>query len=109
MAETSSDNSKTVAILSYITLLGWIIALVMHNSNKSEFGAFHLRQALGIIIVSIGAALVSSFVGIYILSVIVQIAIIVYWVLGFIGAVQGEKKLVPVLGAQFQDWFKGIA
>lgn len=109
MAETSSDNSKTVAILSYITLLGWIIALVMHNSNKSEFGAFHLRQSLGIIIVSIGAAIVSSFIGIYILSVIVQIAIIVYWVLGFIGAVQGEKKLVPVLGAQFQDWFKGIA
>ena len=109
MAETSSDNSKTVAILSYITLIGWIIALIMHNNNKSEFGAFHLRQALGIIIVSIGAAIVSSFIGIALLSWIVQIAIIVYWVLGFIGAIQGEKKLVPLLGAQFQDWFKGIA
>lgn len=109
MAETSSDNSKTVAILSYITLLGWIIALVMHNSNKSDFGAFHLRQSLGIIIVSIAASIVSSFIGISVLSWIVQIAIIVYWVLGFIGAVQGEKKLVPVLGPQFQDWFKSIA
>jgi len=29
-------------------------------------------------------------------------------VLGFVGAIQGERKLIPVLGAQFQDWFKGI-
>jgi hypothetical protein len=27
---------------------------------------------------------------------------------GFIGALQGEKKPVPVLGEQFQQWFKGV-
>jgi uncharacterized membrane protein len=108
MAETSSDNGKTVAILAYITLIGWIIALIMHNSNKTDFGAFHIRQSLGIILVAIGLSIVSSFLHISILSWIVQIGIIVFWVLGFIGAIQGEKKLVPLLGAQFQDWFKGI-
>ena len=37
MSETSEDG-KTIAIISYITLIGWIIALVMHQSNKTSLG-----------------------------------------------------------------------
>ena len=109
MTETSSDDGKTVAIISYITLIGWIIALLMHNNNKTEFGSFHIRQSLGIIIVAIGLAIVNAFIGIAMLGWIIQIAILIYWILGFIGAVQGEKKPVPFLGEQFQEWFKGVA
>ncbi len=32
----------------------------------------------------------------------------VIWLIGFIGAVQGSKKPIPVIGDYFQDWFKGI-
>jgi uncharacterized membrane protein len=109
MTETSSDDGKTVAIISYITIIGWIIALILNNNNKTEFGSFHLRQSLGIIIVAIGLAIVNSFIGIAMLGWIIQIAILIYWILGFIGAVQGEKKPVPYLGEQFQEWFKGVA
>ena len=109
MSETSSDNGKTVAIISYITLIGWIIAFIMNNNNKTEFGSYHLRQSLGIILVGIALAIVNSFLNIAMLGWIIQIGIIVFWILGFIGAVQGEKKPVPLLGAQFQEWFKGIA
>ncbi len=44
------DPGKTVAILSYCTLIGFIIALVLNGEqkNKSELGVFHIRQALGI-------------------------------------------------------------
>jgi len=108
MPETSSDNGKTVAIIAYITVIGWIIALVIHNNDKTEFGAFHLRQALGIFLVGIALTIFNSFLNISMFAWIIQIGIIVFWVLGFISAVQGEKKLVPLLGAQFQDWFKGI-
>ncbi len=108
MTESSTDNGKTIGIVAYLTLIGWIIALVMHSSNKTEFGAFHIRQMLGIFVVSVLLYFVAGFLGISIISWIVQIAVFVYWLLGFIGAVQGEMKLVP-LGAQFQDWFKGIA
>jgi uncharacterized membrane protein len=109
MTETSSDDGKTVAIISYITIIGWIIALILNNNNKTEFGSFHIRQSLGIIIVAIGLAIVNSFIGIAMLGWIIQIAILIYWILGFIGAVQGEKKPVPYLGEQFQEWFKGVA
>lgn len=107
MSETPSDNGKLISIISYFGI-GWVIAYIMHSSNKTEMGAFHLRQSLGIIIVAILLTVVVSFIGIYILSIIVQLAIVVFWILGLLGAIQDEKKLVPLLGAQFQDWFKGI-
>jgi len=107
MTETTGDNSKLIAILSYFGI-GWIIAYILHSNGKSDLGAFHLRQSLGIIIVAVLLSIVIGFIGIYILSIITQLAILVFWILGLLGAIQGEKKLVPVLGAQFQEWFKGI-
>jgi uncharacterized membrane protein len=106
--ETSTDNGKTVAIIAYITLIGWIIALVMNNGNKTALGSFHVRQSLGIICVGVLLVIFASFIGISILTWIIQLAVLVLWVLGLISAVQGEMKPVPVLGEQFQQWFKGI-
>ena len=40
------DQSKVVAIVSYITIIGWIIALILNQSKKTELGSFHVRQAL---------------------------------------------------------------
>jgi hypothetical protein len=42
------NAGKNVAILSYLWIPGWLLALILHGRNKTEFGAFHLRQALGI-------------------------------------------------------------
>ena len=46
--EKTIDDGKTVAIIAYITLIGWIIALVMNNGNKTVLGSYHIRQSLGI-------------------------------------------------------------
>ena len=108
MTNSTSDNSKTIAIISYITLIGWIIAYVMNNNNKTAFAAFHLRQSLGIIVVAVLLSIVVSMASVPMLGWILQLGILVFWILGFIGALQGEMKPVPLLGAQFQDWFKGI-
>jgi len=82
------------------------------NSKKSEYANFHIRQSLGIMILSIAIMILANIfvfvLNIGMLSLVFNIIILVIWVLGFIGAVQGEKKLVPVLGAQFQEWFKNI-
>ena len=47
------DQSKTVAILSYITPIGWVIALILNQSKKTELGSFHIRQALLLMITGI--------------------------------------------------------
>jgi uncharacterized membrane protein len=105
----NSDNGKTISIISYLTLVGWIIAFIMHSNNKTDLAAFHLRQMLGIIIVGIALNVIGIFSGIDFLFWILRLASVLLWGLGFMGAIQGEKKLVPVLGEQFQNWFKGIA
>ena len=32
----SADNGKTVAIISYLTWIGWIIAFILHNNKKTS-------------------------------------------------------------------------
>lgn len=109
MTEAAQDNGKTIAIISYITLIGWVVALIMHSSNKTKLGAFHIRQMLGIILVGLALSILGRVTGNLFLIWILQIAVIAFWVLGFVGAVQGEEREVPLLGKQFQDWFKGVA
>ncbi len=108
MTQDSSDNGKTVAIISYLTLIGWIIALVMNNNNKTDLGSFHIRQMLGVLIVAILLSVIGSFSGSSLVSNIFSLISFIIWLLGFIGAVQGKKNPIPVVGDYFQEWFKGI-
>ncbi len=99
-APTGGTDPKVIAIVSYITLIGWIVALILNNP-KSEFASFHIRQMLGLIILSV--------LGIIpVLGLIFSIFIFVLWVMGFIGAVQGQMRPVPLLGEKFQEWFKSL-
>lgn len=97
----STDEGKTIAIISYLTWIGLIIAFVMNSEKKNEFAKFHIRQALLLFL----AALL---VGIPILGWIWGILIFVLWIMGLVSAVNGEQKEVPVLGKLAQDWFKGL-
>jgi len=115
---TQNDTGKTVAIISYITIIGFIIAIVMHNDNKnkSELGAFHIRQALGIFITGFSLMIISLiFANIpglnWIVAILAQISYIglfVFWILGLIAAVNAEKKALPLIGDFYQNLLKGI-
>ena len=105
----STTDGKTIGLIAYLSLIGLIIAFVMHGNNKTEFGAYHIRQMLGICLVSFGLVIVTQVIGISMLVWAAQVISFVLWVLGIIGAAQGEMKPVPVLGERFQEWFKGVA
>ena len=107
-----AGEDKTVAIVAYITLIGFIIALVMHGSKKTQLGAFHLRQMLGIFLTG-----VALYIGVIILGIVtlglglllyplVGIFMLVLWIMGLIAAANGEMKPTPLLGAKYQEWFK---
>ncbi|MCL8008553.1 hypothetical protein M8845_14085 [Gelidibacter japonicus] len=91
-----------MALIAHLTLIGWIIAFVMNNNTKSEFGSFYIRQVLGLGL----CGLVLSFIPL--LGWLVSLGIFVLWIMSLIGALNGEKKLTPVLGEYFQDWFKSL-
>ena len=98
----ATDNSKTIAILSYITLIGWIIALVMHQSNKTKLGGFHIRQTLLLWI----AGIILNFIPF--VGLALSVVVVVFWVIGLVSAVKGEMKPLPLIGDLAQTWFKGI-
>lgn len=107
MENTTVSEGKTIAIISYITWIGTLIAFIMNNEKKNSFASFHIRQMIGLIILQFIGALIRGFVNGY-LGYAIWVFALVLWIIGIIGAVQGEEKKVPLLGDQFQDWFKSI-
>ncbi|QNM86659.1 hypothetical protein H9W90_05945 [Polaribacter pectinis] len=108
MENQTVNEGKTMAIISYITIIGTIIAFIMNSSKKNSFASFHIRQMIGIFLLSmINKYLIYDFLG-STAGWIVGVIIFVFWIIGFIGAVKGEEKLVPAVGEHFQNWFQGI-
>lgn len=108
-------DAKTIAWVSYLTIIGWIIAFVSYgNLNpKTSLATFHLRQSLGIILLGVACSILFrmfmwGFAFIGVLSPVVWILIVVLWVLGLLAAINGEEKPVPVMGTLFQQWFQFI-
>jgi uncharacterized membrane protein len=106
----AAGEDKTVAILAYITLIGFIAAIVIHMNKKTKLGAFHLRQTLGFMITGI-VVMFCQFILFFIpflgaLCVLaLWLAFLVLWVMGLIAAINGEMKPMPVVGPLYQKWF----
>jgi len=116
----STDNGKTASIVSYFWFIGWLIAyFAMYKDNKTDLARYQLRQTLlfhiattvisyglgllfGILIVSTGG------LSIYYLLRIVQVGFLILWIIGLIGAINGEKKPIPFIGERAQTMFPGI-
>lgn len=93
-------DGKTKAIVAHITLIGWIVALVVNMNDKDEFASYYIRQNLGLNLLGI----ILTFIPV--VGWILSIVVFVFWIMSLIGAIQGEKKEVPVVGNYFQEWFK---
>jgi len=109
LQEEKGSNAKLAAIISYLGLIGFLIAYLAIHEKGNEFSGFHIRQALGIgllILLPFPIAL-AGLLGLLIASAL-SIAVFVMWLMGIIGAAQGEKKPVFLLGNFFQNIFKGI-
>lgn len=96
------SDGKNVAIIAHITIIGWIVALVMNGSNKTELGSYYIRQVLGIMLLAVALSLIP------IVNFFAWILPLVMWIMSLISSLSGEKKPVFLLGQQFQDWFKGL-
>lgn len=104
---TSQD--KNIAIISYITLIGLIIAFVMNNEKKAAFPSYHIKQALGLGLTGLALGIVGmvpilgwivSFLGIF--------ALLFLWIKGLMNAINEKQKPVPWLGEKYEEWFKNI-
>lgn len=107
-------NRKTISIISYLTIIGWVISFVIyHNGGRSSFAQYHLKQSFGLGI--FGAVL--GIVFIPILSVnplmstlfsIISVGILIVLIFGIINAVNQKRKPIPLIGSMFVDRFHFI-
>ncbi len=103
-------EDKTAAIVAYLSLIGFIIAIILHGQKKTALGAFHLRQVMGIFLTGIVAwigvmVLMFVVIGVF-LAPVVWIGLIIMWIMGLIAAINGQQKPVFLLGQKYQEWFK---
>ncbi len=105
-------DKKTISIISYITIIGWVIAYVSHNNSteKASLSRYHLKQSLGVAILGILLGIVLNVLAMVLpsLAVILSLAsfaILVLWIFGIINAVNQQEKPVPVVGAMFENKF----
>ncbi|MEP0264148.1 hypothetical protein [Dokdonia sp.] len=105
---TSLNDNKTIAFIAYLTWIGLIVAIVMNNSKRSDLVSYHIRNMIGLSLISAGLSIL-NWIGFPMLLISgFVIALVILWVIGFVGALKGEKQEIPILGKFFQDWFKSI-
>ena len=81
-------DKRTTDIVAYITWIGLILAIILGDKENSKF---HTNQALVIFLFSL-LGLIPC------LGQIWLIFVVVFWFIGFIAAINGEEKQVPIIG-----------
>lgn len=105
-------NNKTTAIVSYITIIGWLIAYFSYKNRteKDAYVSYHLEQSLGVFIFSIIISVITGILitviptlsGIFSLLTLVPLILLV---LGIINASNEVLKPVPLIGSFFERKF----
>lgn len=116
LMNSTTDNGKTVAIISYLTLVGWVIAYVMYGSNKQPLSSYHIRQSLGIMITGFLFYILQfmlfyvPFIGWLITLIMIPIGLLLFvcWIIGLIAAINGEEKPIPLIGNKIQEMLSSL-
>lgn len=100
MDQTTISEGKTAAIISYITVIGLLIAYIMNNSKQNAFTQFHIGQSVRIVVLSIANSVLTYLLpnSLSIVTSIISLCILVLVILGIINAVNGKAVPLPVIG-----------
>lgn len=100
--DENKEQGRVAGILAYLWIPGWIIALILNGQKRSPLGSYHLRQALGIMLLVLVLIWIIRYKPIV---VGIQIIASIY---GMISAARYEKAEIPIIGPVFQDIFKAL-
>lgn len=108
MDNQTINDGKTIAIISYITFIGTIVAYFMNQNKRNSFASFHIRQAIGLFSLSFAVSFLGRLIDLGWLSQLLSFGVFALIIMGLLGAVQGQEKRIPYLGDQFQEWFRNF-
>ncbi len=103
------EKGKNTAIVSYLTIIGSVVAIFMNQEEKrSAFASFHIRQALGIFLTFFLLGYPIGYFDNWMVSASFWVFIFILWIYGFLGCLNGEQKTVPFVGDFYQKLFKSF-
>lgn len=97
MSLQTKEDGKTIAIISYITVIGLLIAYLMNNDKKNEFAKFHIGQSVRVVILAVANYILGNFMPFFITSII-SLGILALVIIGIINASNLEEKPLPLIG-----------
>jgi uncharacterized membrane protein len=92
------QENKSIALLSYISIL-FLIPLL--SKKDSTFCQFHAKQGLVLFIVEVIGWFLTPFFG---LGVLVNLVALILLIVGIVNVLNGEMKKLPLIG-DFADKF----
>jgi len=101
-------SERIMAFVSYLYLIGLLVAYLNNNQHKNSFVYFHIRQSLGL---WLSFFLLGYFVGSFdswmiTLSFWGCFAVLIFY--GIATALSGQIVPVPLVGKFYQNLFKNI-
>ncbi len=102
---------KTISVLAYIPVFGWLIALIMNSdkpTGEKGYNAFHLRQGLGLSVVSFAYSILNGIIIAIpylgnLLNTIILLLLLGIAVLGILNAIRGERRLLLLIGQRIEN------
>ncbi|PZF71072.1 hypothetical protein [Taibaiella soli] len=109
----SPDNPRTAALVSYITMLGWLTAyFLLYRGSRNSFSAFHLRQTLLLHILAFFLNILSLLALWHYIPnsvvIILAVLLLILWMMGAWSAINNEQKPVPLVGRLAQNLFRNL-
>jgi len=109
MTEDIIEQGKPLALVSYLTVIGAIVAYFL-NKNKGDnpFTNFHVRQSMGIWLTFHALGIVISTLDYSLIRLVFYFCFGVLLIYGFINAVAGNTQEVPLIGKLYQKLFSNL-
>ncbi len=108
MTKQDIKDGKGIAIVSYLAIIGIIIAYFLNNDKKNPFTSFHIRQSIGLWLMFHLLGFVATSFDSWGVTSGFYLFFCVLFIYGLIGAISGKAQTIPILGELFQKWFSNI-
>lgn len=108
MTEQDIEKGRKNAIISYITILGTIIAYYLNNDNKSHFASFHIRQSLGLWLTFYALGYIVGSFDSWLVTSSFYLFFAVLFIYGFSNAISRKAQPLPLVGALYQKLFANL-
>ena len=108
MDQQTIKEGKTLALVSYIWLIGIIIAFFLNNEKRNPFVYFHIRQSLGLWLTMWALGLIITNFD----SLMISISFLIFFgslfVFAFVTCLGGKMHPVPLVGNFYQRIFASL-